>query len=75
MLPGTGMKWCTHCEREKPLDEFHLNLRGNPQGTCKSCHRWEARVSYRRRYRNPAFARAERARKRAEYAQGNASHP
>jgi hypothetical protein len=64
------MKWCTGpCGRELPISEFCLNLRGNPQGKCRACHRVSERERYRKKYhhKSPEFRNHERARKRAEY--------
>lgn len=55
------LKWCTHCERELPVTDFYRSSCGGPQNRCKACHRWEARVSFRRRYRDSAFRRKVRA--------------
>lgn len=62
------LKYCNHCEREKPAREFHANRAGYPQGRCKVCHNYFAKLSFRRRYRkDSAFAELHRVRSRTRY--------
>jgi hypothetical protein len=51
-----------------PRSSFYLTGRGNTQGRCKDCHREEARLAYRFRYRaDETFRAAELARSNAKY--------
>lgn len=54
------LKWCSHCERQKPVAEFYRNGAGRPNSKCKLCHRWEERVRFRRCYRRASFRRLRR---------------
>ncbi len=64
------MKYCTFCEREKPLEAFDRDARV-PDGRtawCHVCRRFKSRTRRRRRYRiDRAWREKVKARNRAKY--------
>lgn len=64
------LKWCAGpCGRILAVTCYYTNGQGWPQSDCKACHRVNARLAARRRYRYSfAHRQAQRARARAWYA-------
>ena len=57
-------KYCTHCERDKPLDQFASNGQGTLTSRCKSCKRYFSREYARRMRQDPRWRKRVNARRR-----------
>lgn len=48
MLTNNKMKTCTHCNKEKPDDDFPNSVNGGKEGRCKQCKYASVRETKRR---------------------------
>jgi hypothetical protein len=52
-MQASGVKRCTLCNKERPLDQYRVNRNGWPHSWCNACrleycredHKWRSRVS------------------------------
>lgn len=45
---STASRICRKCEKDQPLDQFHVSGKGTPDSVCKECRKLEARERRRK---------------------------